>query len=69
MSQTTPADQARAVVYDAYTTGLPQADAAQLLTGRATPAWVAHEYAVLRKRGISQMAGQQELFGPASAEQ
>ncbi|MFB9594026.1 hypothetical protein [Streptomyces racemochromogenes] len=68
MTEPISAAQARAIVYDAYTTGLPQAAAAQLLAGRATPAWVAHEYAVLRKRGISSMAGQQSLFDTAETE-
>ncbi|MCY0923203.1 hypothetical protein OS965_34565 [Streptomyces sp. H27-G5] len=68
MSQTALAEQARAVVYDAYRQGLPQATAAQLLAGKATPAWIAHEYAALRRRGISQMAGQQELFAPEPAD-
>lgn len=68
MTEPTTADQARAVVYDAYTTGLSQADAAKLLTGRATPAWVAHEYAALRRRGVSSMAGQQTLFDTETAE-
>ncbi|MCB5182866.1 hypothetical protein [Streptomyces antimicrobicus] len=68
MTEPTTADQARAIVYDAYTTGLSQAAAAQLLEGRATTAWVAHEYAALRRRGVSSMAGQQTLFDTETAE-
>ncbi|MFE3866128.1 hypothetical protein ACFXPT_37815 [Streptomyces goshikiensis] len=52
-------DQARAIVYDAYTSGLAQSVAVKLLCGRATPAWVKHEYAALKKRGISSTRGQQ----------
>lgn len=69
MTETISVDQARAIVHDAYTTGLPQAAAVKLLEGRATPAWVAHEYVALRKRGISATPGQQELFDPAGTEQ
>lgn len=68
MTEPMTADQARAVVYDAYTTGLPQAAAAQLLAGKESPAWVTHEYAALRRRGVSAMAGQQTLFDTEATE-
>lgn len=66
MSQTISVDQARRIVHDAYTTGLPPAAAAELLAGRATHAWVVAEYAALRKRGIPAMAGQDQLFDPTA---
>ncbi|WP_411107771.1 hypothetical protein [Streptomyces sp. cmx-4-9] len=64
--RTITVDQARQIVFDAYTTGLPQAAAAKLLTGQATQAWVTSEYAALRRRGIPAMSGQGSLFDPAA---
>ncbi|MFZ3500671.1 hypothetical protein ACODT5_46940 [Streptomyces sp. 5.8] len=66
MTETISVDAARAIVHDAYISGLAESVAVKLLNGRATPAWVAHEYAALRKRGISSTRGQATLFDPTA---
>ncbi|MFF4709772.1 hypothetical protein [Streptomyces sp. NPDC001297] len=56
-------DDALRIVHDCYTTGQPQATAAEL-TGYSR-SWVAAEYRRLKARGISPVAGQLELFDSA----
>lgn len=64
MTEQMTRDRAMEIVRDCYTTGQPQATAAEL-TGYSR-SWVASEYRRLKARGISPVAGQLELFDTAS---